>query len=153
MPGKNKKKKISKKSAKARKFKKPRKKAGSAKGKRGLYRSRRQAGLSRFGRSKADKKKKAEAILEFDWDRAVSALIVRGKQRGFITEAEILYALPNFEENIRVVEKFLDQLDKMGIELVDQEVASVWQQEYGKKEEVPLKASAKKKLKPMQDKR
>ena len=148
MPGKNKKKKVSKKFAKTRKFKKLQKKSGSAKSKRGLHRSPhgvkagRQAGMPRS--AKAGRKKKAEAIFEFDWDRAVSVLVARGQQRGFVTEAEVLHALPNFEKNIRVVEKFLDQLDKMGIELVDQEVASVWQQEYGKKEEEPEKASVKK---------
>ncbi|OGE80589.1 MAG: RNA polymerase sigma factor RpoD [Candidatus Doudnabacteria bacterium RIFCSPHIGHO2_01_FULL_43_23] len=90
------------------------------------------------------RKKKEQVIPELDWEKAVTTLVSRGKQRGFITEAEVLHMLPNLEDNIEIVEQFLDQLDKKGIELVDQEVASVWQQDYGKKEEEPVKASVKK---------
>ena len=94
--------------------------------------------------SKLGRKKKEQVIPELDWEKAVTTLVSRGKQRGFITEAEVLHMLPNLEDNIEIVEQFLDQLDKKGIELVDQEVASVWQQDYGKKEEEPVKASVKK---------
>ena len=99
---------------------------------------------SKLGYLKLGKKKKEPVIPELDWEKAVSTLVSRGKQRGFITEAEVLHMLPNLEDNIKIVEQFLDQLDKKGIELVDQEVASVWQQDYGKKEEEPVKASVKK---------
>src|SRR3990167_10430830 len=99
---------------------------------------------SKLGYLKLGRKKKEPVIPELDWEKAVSTLVSRGKQRGFITEAEVLHMLPNLEDNIKIVEQFLDQLDKKGIELVDQEVASVWQQDYGKKEEEPVKASVKK---------
>lgn len=69
-----------------------------------------------------------QAALDFDWEKASRVLVVRGKQRGFITEAEVLHVLPNFEDNLAVVEQLLDIFEKEGIELVDQEVASVWQQ-------------------------
>ncbi|MEO8065549.1 MAG: RNA polymerase sigma factor RpoD [Candidatus Doudnabacteria bacterium] len=64
----------------------------------------------------------------FDWDRAVDNLVKRGIARGFLTEAEVVHALPEMESNLDAVEKLLDTLDSRGIEVVEQEVASVWQQ-------------------------
>lgn len=55
-------------------------------------------------------------------------LIERGAERGFVTEAELLHALPNFEDNIKSLEELMEALEKRGIEVVDQEVASVWEQ-------------------------
>jgi RNA polymerase primary sigma factor len=66
--------------------------------------------------------------LFFDWEKQVEALVRRGHIKGFLTEAEITHALPEFEENIAALEKLLDLLDSKGIEVVDQEVASIWQQ-------------------------
>lgn len=79
--------------------------------------------------------KKAKALAKtvepkpvFDWDKQVSHLFTRAVARGFLTEAEIIHALPELENNIAAIEKLLDMLDKKGIEVVEQEVASVWQQ-------------------------
>ena len=135
MPKKSKKEKMRKKSTRL--------KSQGAKSKPGKKSDSKKSSL-RSIRAKSGKKKNVAAVFEFDWEKAIVNLESRGKQRGFITEAEVLYALPNFEDNIAIVEKLLDHLDKKGIELVDQEVASVWQQDYGKKEEVPVKASVKK---------
>ncbi|MGE5392962.1 MAG: RNA polymerase sigma factor RpoD [Candidatus Saccharibacteria bacterium] len=63
-----------------------------------------------------------------DWDIQVNALVDRGVARGFLTEAEIIHAMPELEKNIGAVEKLLDILESKGIEVVEQEVASVWQQ-------------------------
>lgn len=63
-----------------------------------------------------------------DWDKRIEGLVARGMARGFLTEAEIIHALPEIEENIKAVEKLLDILDSKGIEVVEQEVASIWQQ-------------------------
>ena len=71
-------------------------------------------------------KPKPPAVI--DWDRAVAILVARGKQRGFVTEAEVLHVMPTLEDNLEAVEKLLGELDRGGIELVDQEVASIWQQ-------------------------
>ncbi len=64
----------------------------------------------------------------FDWEKVTTDLIKRGVARGFLTEAEVTHALPAIEENIPAVEKFLDALESKGIEIVEQEMASVWQQ-------------------------
>lgn len=65
--------------------------------------------------------------------KALSQLLVKGAERSFVTEAEIIHALPQFEDDIQVLEKVMDDLEKRGIEIVDQEVASIWEQ--GKKNE------------------
>lgn len=62
---------------------------------------------------------------------AMAALLAKGRGRGFVTEAEILHALPTVEDDIRGLEYVMDELEERGIEIVDQEVASVWEQ--GKK--------------------
>ena len=64
----------------------------------------------------------------FDWDKAIATLVKRGEARGFLTEAEVMHALPELENNIPVLEELLDRLDARGLELVEQEMASVWQQ-------------------------
>lgn len=75
------------------------------------------------------KQEKTEAPrIKIDWDREVERLVSRGMLRGFLTEAEIIHVFPDLEDNIPALEKLLDMLDAKGIEVVDQEVASVWQQ-------------------------
>src|SRR3989304_7919077 len=88
-------------------------------------------------KGKSEQKRDKKLVAEpFDWEKAIKMLLTRGKQRGFITEAEVLHALPDLEDNIPLVEKMLDTIETEGIELVDQEVASVWQQFYQEKEKV-----------------
>jgi len=77
---------------------------------------------------KAAPKKEAKAEAKFDWDKEIDRLVARAVARGFLTEAEVIHNLPTLEENIGAIEKLLDALDARGIELVEQEVASVWQQ-------------------------
>lgn len=81
-------------------------------------------------RRKAVAKTKRPSIPEvkFDWERAASEVAERGKNRGFVTEAEILHAMPYIEENLEALEQLLAALEAKGIEVVDQEVASVWEQ-------------------------
>lgn len=56
------------------------------------------------------------------------ALLKKSGGRSFVTEAEILHAFPDFEDNIEGLEQVFSMLDKRGIEIVDQEVASIWEQ-------------------------
>jgi len=74
----------------------------------------------------------SQAELELT-EKVLKQLLVKGAERSFVTEAEILHALPQFEDDIQVLEKVMDDLEKRGIEIVDQEVASIWEQ--GKKSE------------------
>ncbi len=75
--------------------------------------------------------------------QSLASLMAKGKARGFVTEAEILHVFPNLEEDINGLEKVMDALDATGIEIVDQEVASVW--ETGKKEGEEVTVGSKKK--------
>ncbi len=70
----------------------------------------------------------AAAAPVLDWDKKIHELLRRGVARGFLTEAEVVHNLPELETNIGAVEKLMDMLDSKGVEMVDQEVASVWQQ-------------------------
>ncbi len=63
-----------------------------------------------------------------DTEKLLQKLMFKASERGFVTEAEILHTLPNFEDDIPALEKVMDALEKRGIEVVDQEVASVWEQ-------------------------
>jgi RNA polymerase primary sigma factor len=74
------------------------------------------------------KETEAKKLQAFDWDKQVADLTRRAVARGFLTEAEVIHALPEIENNLPALEKLLDELDSKGIELVEQEVASVWQQ-------------------------
>lgn len=47
----------------------------------------------------------------------VSALVDKGRARGFVTFAEILCSLPEITKNIDMLEKLYDELDKEGIEV------------------------------------
>lgn len=64
--------------------------------------------------SKLSRKKKSRIKWSIE---EVHKLIEKGKQRGFITENEILYALPRLEYYIPEFEELLDQFDKLGIKI------------------------------------
>ncbi len=83
-----------------------------------------------------------------EMEKLLAKLMEKGAERSFVTEAEILHTFPNFEDDITGLELVMDALDKRGIEVVDQEVASVWEQNKAVEgvEEKPAKgAKAKKK--------
>ncbi|MFH1235534.1 MAG: sigma-70 family RNA polymerase sigma factor [Parcubacteria group bacterium] len=52
-------------------------------------------------------------------EETVLRLIQKGRSRGFITETEILYALPEVEEQLDQYEGILDRLDSMGVQIVE----------------------------------
>ncbi len=49
-------------------------------------------------------------------------LFHKGRQRGFVTEAEIVYALPELEDHLPEFESFLDRIFHSGIQLIEGEV-------------------------------
>jgi RNA polymerase primary sigma factor len=77
------------------------------------------------GKSSGSSPSASESV---DWDKQVKILVSRGIARGFVTEAEIMHALPELEENIPAVERLFETLESRGVEVVEQEVASIWQQ-------------------------
>ncbi len=55
----------------------------------------------------------------FKWPEEVAQkLIEKGKQRGFITQNEILYAFPRIEKSLVEYEEFLESLEKIGIQVI-----------------------------------
>ncbi|HYF05807.1 MAG TPA: sigma-70 family RNA polymerase sigma factor [Patescibacteria group bacterium] len=102
------------------------------------------AGTGRRGRPPKNlSKQAAQEVFESEEVRlALKELMSRGGDRSFVTEAEVLHALPQFEDDIHVLELVMDYLEKSGIEIVDQEVASVWEQN---KPKVPQEDTGEKK--------
>jgi RNA polymerase primary sigma factor len=77
--------------------------------------------------------------LDAEHMKALQSLLKKGQTRSFITEAEVLHVLPKLEEDVVALERILSELERNGIEVVDQEVAGVWEQS------VPAKGSTNKK--------
>ena len=51
----------------------------------------------------------------------IEELIENGKQRGFVTEYEILRVLPDVEQDLDTLEELYSRLDKLGVQVVDSE--------------------------------
>ena len=62
------------------------------------------------------------------FQEALDSLMSKGQGRGFVTEAEIMHIFPQLEDDISLLERVMDTLEDNGVEIVDQEVASVWEQ-------------------------
>lgn len=86
------------------------------------------ARAAKAGKGKSAKKKSAPGAPTEETLVALKGLIKKGKARGFVTEAEILHTFPHLEDDIRGLEGVMDELEKSGIEIVDQEISSVWEQ-------------------------
>jgi len=52
-------------------------------------------------------------------EEEVQKIIERGQTRGFITENEVLFVFPEVEDYIEAYERFLDEIDRTGIHLVE----------------------------------
>ncbi len=70
----------------------------------------------------------------------IDALIKKGGERGFLTTSEILYVIPNIENNIEELEKIYDVLKEDGIEV--KEVREFLEVKTGKKEKKAKKVLA-----------
>ena len=90
-----------------------------------------------------------EPKIQIDVELALSSLIGKGHGRGFVTEAEILHIIPNFEDDIVGLEEVMAALEKRGVEIVDQEVASIWEQNKSSEEVVASGTKSKKRKEDM----
>jgi len=54
-------------------------------------------------------------------DQEKVALLERGKQRGFVTEEEILHVMGNVEENLELLEEFYEKLEAAGVKIISPE--------------------------------
>lgn len=69
-------------------------------------------------RREAAEIRERQALREFD-PAGLDALVKKGKTRGFVTEQEILHALPEVEEYLIEYEKLLHRLDSFGIQIIE----------------------------------
>ena len=53
-------------------------------------------------------------------EKVISSLLSQGKARGFVTETEIMYALPNIEDNLEQLEEIYDALKEKAIKIHDE---------------------------------
>lgn len=67
----------------------------------------------------------------------VQALLQKGEQTGFVTEEEILYALPEVEENIEALEAAYGELENRGVRIEEPEGSLI---EYSLPDDLPTKA-------------
>jgi len=65
--------------------------------------------------SKSIKKSNNSAL-----DKIIKTLVSQGKMRGFVTETEIMYALPNIEDNLEQLEEVYEILKDKGIKVQDE---------------------------------
>ncbi len=103
------KKQIHKKAKKVKK-KKPRK----IKKKTGRRREKKVRKAKKFKRVKKIKRSRRKTEIP---PEKLEAILKKGRERGFITSSEILYALPDIEKNIAQLEKIYEILDGEGIEI------------------------------------
>ena len=99
---------------------------------------------AKTGRKTTARVSAPKVVTLLDLDHALELLGPKGKSRGFVTEAEILHAIPHIEDDVIGLEALMAELEKRGIEIVDQEVASVWEQNKQEEEVVTGKAKKKK---------
>ena len=57
----------------------------------------------------------------------VRLLIKKGKEQGFVTQQEVMHAIPEFETNLDAVEDIMMQFLEHGIEIVDSQQEFIWQ--------------------------
>lgn len=71
--------------------------------------------------SASKKKKRTPAISKHRplWEEKLSKLLKKGKERGFITETEILTEFPDIETDISFLEKIYDLCEKANVEVVE----------------------------------
>jgi RNA polymerase primary sigma factor len=85
-------------------------------------------------------------------EQLLKKLLEKAYGRGFVTEDEILHTFPNLEDNVEMLEKLMDDLEGRGVEIVDQEVASVWEQAKPPEgQDTPVKGKGKGKKKKQDD--
>ncbi len=75
-------------------------------------------------------------------DPRIEALVTKGKEQGFLTQAEILERIPDVEENTEILDELYARLFEEGIEILDeqqkQELEEELEEEAAKREEAIL---------------
>lgn len=61
------------------------------------------------------------------YPQEVRDLIDKGRQRGFVTQQELMHALPNLEEDIEFADEVYTLLLELGIDLIDVKDELIWE--------------------------
>src|SRR3989338_5196170 len=69
------------------------------------------------------------------YPQEVRDLIDKGRQRGFVTQQELMHALPNLEDDIEFADEVYTLLLELGIDLIDVKDRMIWG-EKEKKEDI-----------------
>lgn len=99
---------------------------------------------SQKSKNKENKARKPKAeVVNIAGEAIIKELLQRGRQRGFLTENEVLYAFPNLENHLNDLEELLDEMDFAGIELKQPETGMLGNiRLFGKEEENKKEAKA-----------
>jgi RNA polymerase primary sigma factor len=62
--------------------------------------------------------KKTTSLIPKEIEEIIDNLVKRGRQRGFITEEEILKAIPDIEDNVEVIESLYEKLQTYHLNLI-----------------------------------
>lgn len=73
--------------------------------------------MPKKGKKRKQKKEKIADSKSKITEAKIKELIKRGKEKGFVTEEEVLYYFPNIDQDLELLEKIYDKLDIAGIEL------------------------------------
>lgn len=61
-----------------------------------------------------------------DFDKAVDALVAKGREQGFVTQEEILGRFPEVEENVEKLDELYATLAEQGVEVMDSREKMIW---------------------------
>jgi len=86
-------------------------------------------------RVKASSGKEKDFIADEDVTKEAEGLIKKGKQQGFVTQEEILAAIPDIEDNIEKLDEVYAVLLDEGIEVTDNREKMIWGDESESTEE------------------
>ncbi len=89
-------------------------------------------------------KNESGAEIEVTKEELVADLLLRGKQRGFVTEDEIIHLMPSIEEEVDELESLYEKLETSGIKVVSSE--DMLKVESDREEEVFEKSKKDKKI-------
>ncbi|MFC1622557.1 sigma-70 family RNA polymerase sigma factor [Patescibacteria group bacterium] len=74
------------------------------------------------GKKHKIKKTHKKRVPVFPDEKKINQLVFKAKAKGFATEAEILVAFPEVEEYLADYERFLNRLDRIGIQVIEGEI-------------------------------
>lgn len=77
--------------------------------------SRKKTAQKRTGAKKIQRRRRKAALTE----EMIKSLVERGRQRGFLTESEIIHFVPNIENEIEGLERLYDSLEEANVRLLE----------------------------------